>query len=291
MSERKGDIESVNLDDWRESQEDTASSEGWKPLDQWEGDPLDWVDAPEFNVRGSLMKRIQRQSKKIQTLEQQHHEQINAIKQLGEHNRKLAEYEYQKAINDLRGRKKEALDVGDSESIIAIDDQLDRLKTAQASNASAPRSQQSVEDVHPRGEEIAEELVAWVRKPGNEWFESDHEARTRFLQAGDVILGDDPDIDVASLFRKATKQAGISKPTSRPNVAAVDDSGDGTAKSRVQPSSKRSKYSSRNLNEEQLQIARTLARTDALQDESGKLTEKQQIELYAQQLGEMGELE
>jgi hypothetical protein len=38
--------------------EQRAMEHGWRPKEEWEGDPEDWVSAREFNRRGELFARI-----------------------------------------------------------------------------------------------------------------------------------------------------------------------------------------------------------------------------------------
>lgn len=285
--------------DHKTAQEEQARQEGWVPFDEWDGSPGDWVDAPEFNVRGSLMKRIQKQSREIADLKRTSQEQIKALKELGDHNRKVAEYEYQRAIKDLRAKKKEALDEGDSDQVLSIDDQLDQLKEAQAENKKLASQENqdtgSQNAPDPKTAELADYMQTWASKPENAWFVDNVAMRNTALELGDKILARDPNIDLDELFSEVSKQTkkAFGKAKS-PSEAAVDDSGDASGAARAKASGNKSggkKYSSSRLSSEQLKIAKTLAASGAFQDDKGSLSEKQQIEIYAQQLGEMGELD
>jgi hypothetical protein len=72
--------------------EQRAMEHGWRPKEEWEGDPEDWVSAREFNRR------------------------------------QLYDAGYKKALNDLKQQKLEAADVGDTRKLLEIDEQIDNLR-------------------------------------------------------------------------------------------------------------------------------------------------------------------
>jgi hypothetical protein len=104
--------------------EQRAMDQGWVPKEEWTGDPDDWRPAREFIDRGELFKKIDDQSRTLKDYKR-------ALEQLSQHNTKLAAVEYQRAIQDLKRQKKEALDTGDSDAVIEIDDRIDAVKHAQ----------------------------------------------------------------------------------------------------------------------------------------------------------------
>ena len=52
--------------------EDKARATGWRPLEEFEGDPETWVDAKEFLGRAPLFDKIKHQTKKQKELEKAH---------------------------------------------------------------------------------------------------------------------------------------------------------------------------------------------------------------------------
>ena len=73
--------------------EQQAYAQGWRPQDEWSGDPDKWVDANEFIFRGELMDRIQKQTKVINNQNAELGEVKEALKVLAEHNKQIAEKE------------------------------------------------------------------------------------------------------------------------------------------------------------------------------------------------------
>lgn len=133
-----------------------AMEEGWVPQDQWEGDPDQWRPAKEFLDRGELFKKIEDQNRTIKEFKK-------ALQDLQSHHTKVREVEYARALNALKQQKKEALESGDADSVIKIDDQIDLVKTEQQNLKRQP-AQQEFEEPNP-------EFTNWVDR--NKWYETD----------------------------------------------------------------------------------------------------------------------
>lgn len=112
-----------------------ASEQGWKPKDQWEGDPEDWRPAKEFVERGELFTKISGQSSEIKELRK-------ALNYLVDHHQKVKETEYNRAYNELKKMKKEALVDGDPDRVVEIDEAMQTLKDEQkkAEGTAAPKT-------------------------------------------------------------------------------------------------------------------------------------------------------
>lgn len=105
----------------QESHADTeaekAQAAGWRPKDEWDGDPSEWVSAKEFNKRGELFESIR-------SLKKQSAEDRKTLEKLAEHNKKIAQQLRQQRIEELEERKAAAVDVADRETVKAIDKQI-----------------------------------------------------------------------------------------------------------------------------------------------------------------------
>jgi hypothetical protein len=133
-----------------------ALSQGWVPKDDFEGDPEKWVDAGEFVRRGELFRKIENQSKELKDVRK-------ALAELGKHNAKIRDIEYQRALESLKAEKKAALNEGDANKVVEIDDQIDLVK-AQQRNEQAQAAQAAVpQELHP-------ELKNWINRNG--WYET-----------------------------------------------------------------------------------------------------------------------
>lgn len=135
--------------------EEKAMAEGWVPQDQWDGDPDQWRPAKEFLDRGELFKKIEDQNRTIKEFKR-------ALDDMKQHHSKVREVEYQRALQALKNQKREALEQGDADAVIRLDDQIDLVKEEQ----TKLRTQPQVENV-----EVNPELAAWIDK--NKWYETD----------------------------------------------------------------------------------------------------------------------
>lgn len=136
--------------------EQEARDSGWVPESEYTGDKNKWVDAAEFVRRGPLFEKINSQSREIKAMRQA----IADIQQLHSRSR---EVEYKKALATLRAEKKAALDDGDSDGVIEVDEKMDMLREAQREDARRPAQPQSNGEDHP-------EFQNWVAK--NNWYVS-----------------------------------------------------------------------------------------------------------------------
>lgn len=104
-----------------------AISGGWKPQEEWQGDPDNWVDAKEFNRRGELMGKITSQNRKITELN-------TAMKRMHEMMVHTNEQAYQQALQELASQREQALNDGDTDQVKSIESKakqvMDGLETS-----------------------------------------------------------------------------------------------------------------------------------------------------------------
>lgn len=140
--------------------EENARSAGWVPLEEWQGDPEDWTDAKEFVKRGELFHKISSQSSEIKDLRK-------AINGLMEHHQKVRETEFSRALDYLKQQKKTALEEGDADKLLAVDDAIDKLKEEQAQAKEEAKVEKKSGPTPV--------FVNWVSQ--NQWYTQDPELR------------------------------------------------------------------------------------------------------------------
>lgn len=146
--EESGEVTGVSSS----SIEDRARQQGWKPAEEWDGDPNDWVGPEAFLVRGELFGKLKNQSKTINELNQ-------VVNDLKEHHSKTAEREFERALNYLKNQKREALDDGDHDLVMELDDKIADTRKSweeEKSKASEPTT-------NP-------EFESWLENPKNRWY-------------------------------------------------------------------------------------------------------------------------
>jgi hypothetical protein len=127
-----------------------ATAAGWKPLDQYDGDPDRWVDAKEFIGRAPLYEQNHKLKKEIADLK-------NIVHEVKGHISKVSEAAYNKAVADLQAQRDDAIDAGDKNQVKEIDKAL-----KEAESIKAP-----VTDTHP-------DIKSWENENGS-WFYADKE--------------------------------------------------------------------------------------------------------------------
>lgn len=114
-----------------------ATLQGWKPKEQYTGDPDKWVDYEEFNRRAPFFEALSKANKRVKFMEEQ-------IAALTEHHKKTAETAYKQAYDALLKEKKEAAKAHDIERVVELDEQIDDLKKA-TPTATVPENKPSKE--------------------------------------------------------------------------------------------------------------------------------------------------
>lgn len=176
--------------------EQRALDNGWVPKEEWDGNPDDWVPAKVFNMRGEFFSRIARDKREIQELK----ESMNA---LVEHNKKLYQAGYEEGLRRLKAEKRQALEEGDTEAVLEIDDKIDDL---QKTHETEKRNFEAA--VQKRAPQLDPAVVQWIAD--NPWYEEDPVLRsvadaiaTDIFQAAQRV---GKQVAVADITREVGKQ-------------------------------------------------------------------------------------
>ena len=258
--------------------------QGWNPnKDEWDGDPDDWVDAKEFLYRGELMGRISQLNKSLSAIEKDRKGDKAALKALGEHNKKIAKIEYDRAIKALRKEKRIAMEDDDFDAVEEIEDKMDDLKESQSEYESTytedgdEDSGKNKDGVPAISDEDQATLQTWAAK--NIWYTTNkamHGAAEAL--ASEYLTSNQGDIEgmlkhVDKAIRKEFPHKFKKSPTGH---SVTQDSGRGRGKK--QGNSR--KYTAKDLSPEQASVAKTF-----VSDGVFKSTQE-----YVDQLVEVGDL-
>lgn len=110
--------------------EQEARQEGWRPQEDWKGDPEKWVNAETFVERGEKISGILKQKVDRLAGEIQHLKQSN--QKFGEYHKKTIENERKEAkteIQRLETLLSKAVDDGDGQTFTQVNRKIDSLKT------------------------------------------------------------------------------------------------------------------------------------------------------------------
>jgi hypothetical protein len=149
-------------------EEAKARASGWVPLAEWNGDPDEWVSAKAFNKQGELFSYIKKTNREVAELK-------TAVTTLNEVNRRIAEVERQKAIEEINAMRKDALRNQDIDTLDELNEKLADLKTA----ATEPVADPEIEKSKPN-----EVFLAWAEN--NSWY-----LENKVLQGAANAIGDE----------------------------------------------------------------------------------------------------
>lgn len=134
--------------------EQAAIDKGWRPKEEYTGDPAKWRSAETFLALDEPLKRIESQSKELKRVRE-------ALEALTTHHKRVKESEYNRALKQLQEARKEAFRIGENEQAIQIEERIDELK-AEKENIVLPEIKPEVEQT------VAPEFQAWVE--ANPWY-------------------------------------------------------------------------------------------------------------------------
>jgi len=250
-----------------------ALKAGWCKEEDWRGEPDEWVDYQQFNVKGELMGRINEQSGIISHLTNKVSDRDKAITDLNSLYDKISEREYKKAMTELKAQKTELLEEQNFEGVVEVDEQIAELKDNKPEPAQGAQTQQQ------QDEGVPQEIVDWLGKPEQSWYHTNPTLRGMSEGIASVIQAENPNISVAELIKAVDKGMRKEVPQYFPENADVDTGGEfNSNSSQRKGGGKLPGWNS--LTDEQKAVATRLERT-------GALTKKE----YIESLVELGELE
>ncbi len=256
-------VEEVTEQPTYTDEEIQAMDHGWAPKEEWKGDESDWVSAKEFNRRGELFG-------KIRNLERDRETNRQAMQHMKDLLAKAKETEYNRALKELKAEKKVAAEEGETGKMLEIDDQIEELKNDHTEFV------QTAQAVPVEPAQTNEAFIAWQQK--NHWYTEDADMRNFADTAGMTFANANPGASPDQVFAAVDKQMRRAYPEKFSNPKR-------TSTSKVESTttggkSSKSKYSSKDLNDQQRDIMRTMTR-------SGVMTEEEYINELVR-IGEIG---
>lgn len=142
--------------------EQRAMEQGWRPKEEFTGEPEAFIDAAEFVRRGELFSKIEHQSKELKQVRQ-------ALEALKEHHSKVKDTEYKRALKTLEEARKQALVEGEHDRFFALEEKIEEVKAEKQAFDEGLQEAKTV-TVPDNGE-----FTAWTAK--NTWYESNKAMR------------------------------------------------------------------------------------------------------------------
>jgi hypothetical protein len=244
-----------------------AKEMGWRPREEYEGDPERWVDASIFVARAPLFEKIDSQNKTIKSISSKLDSVTSALNEFAVHHKRVKETEYERALQTLRAQKKAAIADDDLVEAENIQERIDDVKEQKIKEQLKPAP--AVASGPPP------EFVEWVDK--NKWYNEDEDLKVVADSVGIRLA--QQGVPPAEVLKRVTEKVKEMFPEHKafrnPNkdkAAAVESRTNGAAKGSPP------KY---NPSAEQREIARKFVKAGLF---------KSQDEYFAE-LKELGELE
>ena len=169
--------------------DETAAREmGWRPEEEYQGDGA-WVDAKEFIGRKDLYDGLSKQSKQIKRL----NSDLQALK---EHNDKIADIQFQKAVREIKAERLQAMHNGEFEKAEAL---TDKQRELEAEAVQAPPTN-----------EVSPDFVEWAEK--NTWYTNDSDLHEAADLIGEIEAKKNPSLRGVDLYNHVTKKIKIAYP-------------------------------------------------------------------------------
>lgn len=243
---------------------------GWKPQEEFKGNPDEWVSAKEFVGRQKLYDRIKNLDDKL--VYQQSKFEKDMV-QISDHIAKISKVEHDKAMRQLKAQKEIALEEGNVRALDAINDEIRDTEKAHET-AKQPAIQKQTDN----GAQIAREFQEWQTK--NDWFQKDTGLRKEAEAIGIGYAASNPGITHAQVLEYVEtkiKQYYPDKFQTRKQVEQSVEAGGITSQSGT--SSRKAKgLTEADLSEQETIVMKTLIKRGALKDlaTKNKVSEKQQ---------------
>lgn len=114
------------LDEQEEAEMRRARRAGWRPKEEYKGNPKDWKDYKEFNAVGDRI--TSKLNAKIDNLTQQNSKQSEMINKLIKAQGAIMKKAQEKALADLEEQRRESIKYGDIDAVEALDEEIETAK-------------------------------------------------------------------------------------------------------------------------------------------------------------------
>lgn len=222
---------------------------GWKPQDEYEGEPANWRSAETFMALKPFYERIESQSKQIKRYGE-------AFKQVAKDVANIRQVEFDRAIKQVKAERKAAFDDGDMDRYHTLEEDLDDLKDQQREAVRQAVTSDAYQDnVHP-AQEI---LSTW--KSRNTWYESDEDLRD-WADARGVKLnaqGMEPEVVLKKLEKEVREKFPTKFSNPNRNRSSAVSEGDSNGSS--------VKADSLGMSEDEIKIMNTIVKSGAMTKE------------------------
>lgn len=191
-----GDEAAQQVEAQRATDETEARRGGWRPKEEFQGDPARWVDAGEFNRRGREHVPILRD--KVKRLETRVSELLDANKQFGEYQKQARDTErkrLQGEIDALKAQQLAAVTAGDTSAYLQTDQAIKARTEAMPKEPAAPAQPQ---------DNVAPEIREFIGR--HEWFRKDRTLNAVATAIHGELLDAEPHLTLSENLERVERE-------------------------------------------------------------------------------------
>jgi hypothetical protein len=234
--------------------EDRARQAGWRPQEEWNGNPEDWIDAKEFVGRQPLFD-------KIKDLKGEVHGLKKDVGMLANNYRQIQQTAYQRALEELTSQRKQAAKEGDTETVVELSDKIEELK-------------EDARKAPPPAPDVPQEFKSWVDK--NSWYNNDTDLRADADAFGISFRAKNPSASLDEMLQHVEERIKRTNPekfptAKRPSASAVEGGTSPVSRSR-------GAITEADLSDVERSVMNTLVKR-------GEMTKKDYLESYNKKWG------
>lgn len=200
--------------------EQTARSMGWRPLEEWTGDPDKWVDANEFVERGEQILPILRANNRdlrnnVLTLKQQNDklaQELEAtrtiVQGLEKHFTESLQRQLAEQRRQLRAELKNAVEDRDTDRELDIREQLDQLTEAEREAKAKQEANKAKLKTTPKTDPqpvVDPALTEWMED--HPWFGEDKKRTKAVVRAAEDLRDEGDTSTGIEFYNKALARA------------------------------------------------------------------------------------
>jgi hypothetical protein len=186
-----------------------ARDMGWRPKDEYSGDPEKWIDAETYVERGETVLPIVRAQKaklekEVAQLRREVEETRQAMASSAESIQALETFyteetkrQVAKAREDLKARIREARTQGEIEEELELQGELTKLNAAEA---GAAKREEKPTPAEAKPQPPTPEYLAWQEE--NPWFLEDKKRARRAILIASELREDEPGLKGNAFYRR-----------------------------------------------------------------------------------------
>jgi hypothetical protein len=172
--------------------EEQAREQGWVSKEEWTADGRnaeEWRPAKEFVERGEIFKSLHQVKRELK-------QEKAAREALQKHHQYVFEKSYQKALNDLRQERRQAMRDEDLAKVEEVEDKMAKVQQEYAQETQAIAAQVQTAAA---ANGVQPEFQEWVNR--NQWFTQDNDMREFAEAVGLIYIQKNPSSPPAEVLK------------------------------------------------------------------------------------------